>query len=286
MPARRVLSFCVLVLVLIAAVLFSRGVGALLCYAVAALFTVAGTGEFFGLADRKGASPDKFLGVTGAFFLISVIFLKCYVEAFPSANFVVPDHIELLAFFLVVAAIFFGQMFKVNGGPAILSASTTLAGVIYVAWLFSFVIQILYFPGIDGRWYVFFLFLVTKGSDTCAYLVGRSFGRKKLIPRISPAKTREGLAGGLAGALIGGLLAFYWFRSCCAMPPLPHVLLLSAVMGLAAIPGDLVESILKRDAGVKDVAAYLPGLGGVLDVIDSVLFTAPILYFYLVIFTP
>ena len=70
------------------------------------------------------------------------------------------------------------------------------------------------------------------------------------------------------------------------MPPLPHVLVLSIVLGLAAIPGDLFESILKRDAGVKDVAAYLPGLGGVLDVIDSVLFTAPILYFYLVIFTP
>lgn len=286
MPARRVASFFVLVLLLIAAVLFAYGRGAVITYVVTALFTIAGTGEFFGLVEKKGARPDRFLGVAGGFIFVSVVFAGCYCSSFPERGFVLPGYVADLALFLVAVGIFSRQMFKLDDGSPILSSSTTLAGVIYVAWLFSFVIAVLYYPGLDGRWYVFFLFLATKGSDTCAYLAGRAFGRNKLIPRISPSKTREGFMGGLAGAVIGGLIGLFWFRNFCPMPPLSHVLILSIVLGLAGIPGDLFESILKRDAGVKDVAGYLPGLGGVLDVIDSVLWTAPILYFYLVLFTP
>jgi len=284
-PARRVTSFFVLVLLLVAATLYSRGgPGAILCFFTIILFTVAGTMEFYGLAERKGGYPDRHLGTACAVIFISVIFFKCFFSTFSPGRFIVPGYIEILTFLLIVIGIFSSQMFKVNGESPLLSSSTTLSGVIYVSWLFSFVVEIMYFPGVDGRWYVLFLFLVTKGSDTCAYLVGKAFGKNKLIPRISPAKTREGLIGGLAGAVAGGFIALYWFGCYCDMPSVLHVLVLSVVLGLVAIPGDLFESILKRDAGVKDVAGYLPGLGGVLDVIDSVLFTAPILYIYLVIF--
>ncbi len=283
MPVSRVVSFFLLVLLLIVASLFDYGRAAVLCYFVVILFTVAGMGEFYGLAERKGARPDKFLGIACGFILTSAVFAKSY---FPYLEVAIHADIERLTFFLIVIAVFSNQLFKIKGKSAILSSVSTLVGVVYVSWLFSFVIKILYLPGLDGRWYVFFLFLVTKGSDTCAYLVGRTFGRNQLISRISPGKTREGFIGGLAGAIIGGLIGKYWFGQYCVMPTLPHVLFLSAIMGLVAVPGDLFESLLKRDAGVKDVAGYLPGLGGVLDVIDSILFTAPILYFYLVIFTP
>jgi phosphatidate cytidylyltransferase len=163
----------------------------------------------------------------------------------------------------------------------------TLFGLLYVPWLFSFLTKIIFLipRGVDGmvtgHWYVLWLIVVTKFSDMGAYLTGSLIGKHPLIPHISPKKTWEGFFGALAFSVGGG---------CALLAMMPHKLsylrqsdaaILGVVLGFAAIIGDLAESIIKRSAGVKDSGRLLPGIGGALDLIDSLLFTAPILFFYL-----
>ncbi len=120
------------------------------------------------------------------------------------------------------------------------------------------------------------LFAVYCG-DTFAYFGGRAFGKHKLAPRISPGKTIEGAAFGLVGSVLGATLAPLWFFQRL---PLGHALLLGAILGSAGILGDLAESLLKRASDVKDSGGLLPGHGGMLDRIDSLLLAAPVLYWY------
>ena len=162
----------------------------------------------------------------------------------------------------------------------------TVFGLFYVPWLFNCITKIIYVvPRIDGllvgQYYVLYLIAVSKFSDMGAYLVGSLIGKHKMVPHISPAKTWEGFGGALAFSL----LASYGLR---ALMPVKLGLLDNVdclVMGLTlsvvAVIGDLAESILKRSTGVKDSGRLLPGIGGMLDLIDSLLFTAPVLYFYL-----
>ena len=134
-------------------------------------------------------------------------------------------------------------------------------------------------------WYVLFLVIVTKLTDTGAYCVGSLIGRHKCIPRISPGKTWEGLGGGLLFAFVGSF-------ACRALFP-DHLAALGSTFWLvgitfsisvAAVLGDLSESILKRTLEIKDSGRIMPGIGGVLDLIDSLLLTAPVLYLYLILF--
>jgi phosphatidate cytidylyltransferase len=124
---------------------------------------------------------------------------------------------------------------------------------------------------------VFLLFFIVWSSDTAAYYVGTGLGRRPLAPRVSPRKTVEGAAGGLVGALAAAFVARAWFigrlaiRDCVA---------LGLLLGVIGIAGDLVESMLKRGAGVKDSARLVPGHGGILDRVDSLLYAAPVLYYY------
>jgi phosphatidate cytidylyltransferase len=118
-------------------------------------------------------------------------------------------------------------------------------------------------------------------SDTGAYYAGSAFGSHRMAPVISPKKSWEGVAGGVIGSLIGALLGHFWFFQRL---PLAHALALGVVLCAAGILGDLGESMLKRTAGVKDSSALLPGHGGVLDRVDSLLVAAPVLYYYWMVF--
>jgi phosphatidate cytidylyltransferase len=128
-----------------------------------------------------------------------------------------------------------------------------------------------------GRELVYLLFLVVWGGDACAYYVGSALGNRPLTPRVSPRKTVEGALAGIAGSVLAALLARAWFfpqlrAADCAATGL--------LLGVAGILGDLVESMWKRGAGVKDSASRVPGHGGILDRCDSLLFGGPILYYY------
>jgi len=132
----------------------------------------------------------------------------------------------------------------------------------------------------QGEWLIFFLLLVTWASDTGAYYVGTLYGRHRLAPTISPKKTFEGLAGGLIGAILVAYTARWWF-----LPELSGLdcLALATLLTITGLWGDLTESAMKRSAGMKDSGGILPGHGGMLDRLDSLLFTAPVFYYYVTI---
>ena len=156
----------------------------------------------------------------------------------------------------------------------------TILGVIYVAFLGGFLVSIRTgfenSPNLSTHLLAFF-FLVIFGSDTGAYFAGRTFGKHKLAPAISPGKTVEGLIGGLIAAAGFAALATVWF-----FPELPYKfsIPLGIVLAAAGVLGDLAESAMKRGSNTKDAASLLPGHGGLLDRLDSLLFGAPILYYF------
>src|SRR5207247_1755005 len=149
-----------------------------------------------------------------------------------------------------------------------------LFGLMYVPWLLNFVQKINFFPGIEngGKFYVLYFILVTKFSDTGAYAVGSLIGRHKMIPRISPGKTWEGFAGAIAVSTLASALCAHLAGAKLAGMNWKHAIILGILLSTAAVIGDLVESLFKREAGVKDSGRYFPGIGGILDLLDSLLF--------------
>ena len=151
----------------------------------------------------------------------------------------------------------------------------TLFGVLYLGLTLGTLSMTRLLP--LGEWLIFFLLLVTWASDTGAYIVGTLYGRHPLAPTISPKKTVEGLVGGLIAAIIAGYAARWWF-----LPDLSGLdcLILATLLTITGFWGDLTESAMKRSVGMKDTGGILPGHGGMLDRLDSLLFTAPVFYYY------
>lgn len=275
---KRLLTSIFLILLLIGSILISHQ-APILFFLAGNLVVIMGMREFL-----RMTGGIRGLGIVGGALVFSVGFITA-LGANPGVISDIPVNLEWLdaAVFLVVVSFFLFQATRTDGSPAIGKISTTIAGIIYVSWLFAFIPKINFYlfqtPGGEGIWYIFFLFLVVKVNDSGAYLIGSRWGRHKLIPRISPGKTVEGaVAGVMAGGLaaIGGKFAFHLVRLSW-----PAALTLGIVLGVTAVAGDLAESMLKRDSGVKDSGRTLPGMGGVLDLMDSIYFTAPLLYFYL-----
>jgi phosphatidate cytidylyltransferase len=152
-----------------------------------------------------------------------------------------------------------------------------LAGIFYIGWLLSHLVSLRGWE--NGREWVIFALLVTFASDTAAFFGGRALGRHRLAPTISPGKTWEGGAAGLLGAIAAGLILAYLLR----LPVAPwQTVLLSSLVGVSGQLGDLAESLLKRGAGVKDSGGLVPGHGGILDRLDSVVLTGPVVYYFVV----
>lgn len=163
----------------------------------------------------------------------------------------------------------------------------TLAGFVYVPWLWSFMTRLLFMKGTDAENHLrgvpvlLFVIAATKFTDCGAYAVGSLFGKHKMIPHVSPGKTWEGVPGAFLGAVVAGLGVFYAYGEAGMGFSVGHAVVLSLILGAVCIVGDLAESILKRCLSVKDSGQMLPGIGGALDLIDSLLWTGPVAYFYL-----
>lgn len=170
--------------------------------------------------------------------------------------------------------VLFADHFKRNKG-AVIDLSVSCFGLLYIAVPMGMMLGILYMPGVDGRWWIAYLLVVTKITDIGAYFAGSLLGRHKLAPKISPGKTIEGGIFGLCCA-VGASAAF----SSILNLGMAKAIVLGLILGIIGQFGDLAESLLKRDANKKD-SNVLPGIGGALDAIDSLLFNIPILYIYL-----
>lgn len=175
-----------------------------------------------------------------------------------------------------VVIIFIRQFTRENTFEALGGVATTLFGLAYVAALFSYLFYLRAMDAEHGAWLVLYLILVTKMGDAGAYVIGNLIGRHILMPRISPRKTIEGF---VSAVLVSGLTAMFARPMLVSMEiTAPLAFLLGIFLGVCGQLGDLAESLLKRDCQVKDSGTAVPGLGGVLDVIDSLLFTAPLFY--------
>jgi len=194
---------------------------------------------------------------------------------------------ELVMVMLAVVLFTLAQTIFSHEKFGVTEAAFTILGTMYISLPFAHLLLLRFTEQADyihtavgdlsaGAVYLWLAFIGTWASDTLAYFVGSLFGRHKLCPAISPGKTVEGAAGGLLGS-IGGVVFWGWL---CGLP-LMHMAFLGALIGIAAPIGDLTESVLKRFTGVKDSGNILPGHGGILDRFDAIMFSAPVVYYYL-----
>ncbi|MEY2525575.1 MAG: phosphatidate cytidylyltransferase [Verrucomicrobiota bacterium] len=252
-------------------------------YGLICVFGLVALWEFYRMLDHKGLPNFKIVGmICGAVMLIGSFYYFSKMGPARSYDF----EIAVLLFFLLT--IFTRQMFaRLRDDEPLQAMAYTLFGLLYVLWLFNFMTKIVYLPArgntglVTGQFYCLYLIVVTKFSDMGAYLVGSAIGRHQMIPHISPKKTWEGFGGALGLSLLASLALFGLMPGHLSMLNWTHAIVLGLVLGFAAVIGDLAESIIKRSTGVKDSGNFLPGIGGALDLIDSLLFTAPLLFFYL-----
>jgi phosphatidate cytidylyltransferase len=227
-------------------------------------FTIAGLYEFFTMLENKGINIYKYFGIgMGAIIPLSILF-----------RFELTRTWELL--FIVSALIFLiiMQFRRRENSGVVVAISTTIFGILYVSWFLSFFIKLRYLT--TGLGLVLTVIMITKSGDIGAYFIGSRFGKTPLIPRISPKKSIEGAVGGLLCSLLGALATRPFLNLTYT-----HLTFLGFCLGILGQLGDLSESLMKRDCQVKDSGRLLPGMGGVLDFLDSLLFTAPAFYFYM-----
>ncbi len=286
---RRLSSAVALWALLLAVLLAGQPIG---YFVLVAGFGLGGLWEFYGMLDHRGLPNYRVFGlICATVFLVGSSYLWYRASTFPDTpthHTISANNFEIGGLLIFLLGVFGRQFFTHSSRdiPPLETMAYTVFGLFYVPWLFNCITKVIYVvPRIDGalvgQFYVLYLIAVSKFSDMGAYLVGSLIGRHKMVPHISPAKTWEGFGGALAFSL----LASYGLR---ALMPVKLGLLngvdcfvLGLTLSIVAVIGDLAESILKRSTGVKDSGRLLPGIGGVLDLIDSLLFTAPVLYFYL-----
>jgi phosphatidate cytidylyltransferase len=246
------------------------------------VFAVTGLVEFYGLVEKRNLVCFKYWGIFGGILLLAGTFLN--LNGFLGTHQGSPARVndfETSFIILFVLGLCVRQLVSKSNMAGILAISTTLFGLMYVPWLLNFIQKINFFPGVEGRYFLFYFVLLTKFSDTGAYVVGSLIGRNKMIPRISPGKTWEGFAGAIFLSTSVSLAFVHFFGSHMVGMNWIHAIVLGVLLSSTAVVGDLIESLFKREAGVKDSGNFFPGIGGILDLLDSLLFNAPIMYLYL-----
>lgn len=235
------------------------------------LVIVLGMLEFYGMMRAKGMHPYRGIGVLSGITLSTYIFFR----SGQYANFV-------LTFILI--ALMGLELARKDNRRAVYHVSTTIFGIIYVAYLSSHFVLLRELPNLvgvpyeQGASFVFLVVAVTWASDTGAYTIGSLFGTHMLLPRVSRNKTWEGAFGGVLFGGVAGWIASVTFAGYLVAWEGVVMGVLASLVGLL---GDLFESMLKRDAQIKDTSRLIPGHGGVLDRFDSLLFTAPLIYYFL-----
>jgi len=231
--------------------------------------------EFANMMRAKGVPSMRLLGTLGAL-LIGVAAFFSRLE------------LVLLALTFFSAAALSAQLFKKDMKTAITSSASTVLGMVYVGVLLSHIVLLRNWEGAAGRvdlglFFIVLVVAVTFLNDAGAFFIGRKWGTHKMTPVISPKKSWEGVFGAVVFGVGGAAACKAVFDRWILATGLAwsHCLVLGALLVGAAIFGDLVESLMKRDAGIKDSGAIVPGHGGILDRLDSIVFTVPACYYYL-----
>ncbi|MFC2034002.1 phosphatidate cytidylyltransferase [Chloroflexota bacterium] len=230
--------------------------------------------EFYRLVENSTASPLTYFGL--AWTLLFILSRNSNLQAAIEPHF----DISLLTPILLISAVILSISWflsRPHKEKVLNSWAWTMTGIFYVGWLFSYLVAM---RGLEnGRNWVFFALFVTFASDTMAFFIGKTWGKIPLAPQISPKKTWEGAIGGIIGAILISMffllptpigLNFNWW----------HAIILGLLVSIFGQIGDLAESLFKRNMGVKDSSKLIPGHGGVLDRMDSIVFAVVVVYFY------
>lgn len=237
--------------------------------------SIIGLNEFYRGARKTGSEPQEWVGLASV-----MLFMLTARHKFNAPNFSLSG---VLTLFVIAALVV--ELLRTNRSP-IKNLGATFLGAVYVGWLFSYLVAIrsisgqITLSGIPwsiptGAWLVLFVVFAAWASDTGAYLVGSKWGMHKIVPVLSPGKSWEGLVAGIASSITvsiamgRGLGISAW-----------HGLILGLLIGIASFIGDIAESSIKRDIGIKDFGSALPGHGGILDRFDGLLFAAPLFYYF------
>jgi len=233
--------------------------------------------EFFRLVNFSGTRPFTVYGIIVTLFFI--IFRDADLLEIIQPVF---DYVWIVLLLLIglVLPLLFSPIFRhTKGGTSFSSGLWTVTGIVYIGWMLGHLVAMRGFE--DGRNWVFYALFATFAYDTAAFFTGRSLGRHKMAPKISPGKTWEGAAGGIVGAVLLSLL--FTLSTPLALPiSWWQAIILGLLVSIFGQAGDLLESRFKRYIGVKDAGKSLPGHGGFLDRIDSVVFTSLVVYYYAV----
>ena len=226
--------------------------------------------EFYRMIEKGGLGCYKWAGIILGILLSLAIFKGAYINLVIAASVII----------LFIIRIFEGNnpptpTFNKGGQGGFSYVSNTIFGIVYVSFLMSY-LGVIRASGDNGRELIFFVLLITWMGDTTAYYGGKGFGKHKLAPAISPKKTVEGAIIGLIGSIVGAIIAKSWFLDISIL----NAIAAGILIGVFGQFGDLSESIIKRNLQVKDSGGIIPGHGGILDRVDSLLFSAPVFYYY------
>lgn len=235
--------------------------------ALVAIIVLIAVYELYALVRARQIQPQAAAGLVGALFVVV------------GAQF---GQLAYLNLALIAALVLVGFAHVLTPPPTLAGISGSIAGVVYTAWCPAHVL-LLHGHSPDGRGLVMLLLAAVVLTDTAAYFVGRTIGRHKLAPVVSPKKTWEGAIGGFVCA-VAGMLVFYWLKERFGWATYPawspaRYAVTGAVVSVVAQLSDLIKSSFKRDAGVKDAGSIFPGHGGALDRFDGFLLGAPVLYY-------
>ncbi len=262
------------------------------CWLLLVVIAALAQYEFYAMLDKAGLPVFRVVGMLSGAAVISATFWTIGPSPEQLAAGYRWENLVILA---TVMFVFIRQFPQKNNKQPIITMAVTLLGVWYVAFLLNYLTRLafgwrddglVHTVGPTGRMMVLYLVAVVKISDVGAFFTGRSLGRHKLFPRLSPKKTWEGLIGGIVSSVVMSLL-FFWLTDGAlgkVQFGLHDALILGLVLPVVGVLGDLFESLLKRAADIKDSGSLIPGMGGVLDVLDSLLFGAPLLYAYTALF--
>ncbi len=231
---------------------------------VITVLSVMGVHEFYRMTENKGIYPFYYMGLSVAAFIPMSLYFGLELN-------------RDWQLFLVIAGLiilFLLQIRREENDGATAGIAISIFGIFYISWTLTFLLRLRLLP--EGVGLSAMTIVATKVCDILAYLVGSRFGSHPFMPKVSPKKTWEGFWAGLFGAVVSSEIFSFFIVSINAK----DALILGILIGVFGQLGDISESLIKRDCQVKDSSSVFPGMGGVLDIVDSLLFTSPIAYFY------